>query len=434
MTTPKLRELLASKGGSLLPAPVVDAHRQVALEKGLAIQDAEDWRYTRMPELLDEAFAAEAPQRRFSEEELKPLIPEGVEACRLVFVNGNFRADLSICSGLPEGLVMGSLKLLAERVASGDTQASRLFSEMDQLADAGNRSWSALNGALAGDGLGLLIPEGLRLERPIHVLHMVDAASAPLLVQPRLLVLAGADSHVTLVESHGGPDGTSYFANAVSEFQLAEGAFVEHVNIQRDSSHARRVTGLFARLASRAEFRSHSFTCGGQQIRNEVRVELAGENSLGEINGLSLISGSEHVDNHTWIEHRVADCKSRQMFKSLLGGESTSIFTGRIHVDQQAQRTDAVQAGDALLLSDRARSVARPQLEIYADDVRCTHGSTVGSLDETGMFYMRSRGIPQNLARRILMHAFASDLLGRLACHELAAPLDRLITRTLAES
>lgn len=432
-----LKELLGRTGTDLpswsLPA-AAQAARARALELGLPGGGHEDWRYTRMKDLMQEQYHAGLVIDEVCEEQLRALTPEGVEMHRLVIVNGNIRWDLSRIEGLPDGVGVGSLIGMREQAGQGNEAAAALIKRLDTLSQPRARAMTALNGGLAGDGIGLWLPDGVALKQPLHILSLVTGGSETILVQPRLLVVAGQDSRATLVESEGGPDAVRYLSNAVSEFQLDDGSNVEHVRVQRDSSQGRRVSGLFARLGERSEFRSHTFTFGGMQVRNESRVDLAGSNSHAEVNGLILLRGEEHVDSHTWFEHREPDCTSSQLFKGVLDGSSTSIFTGRIHVHQKGQRTDAVQSGDALLLSDRARSVARPQLEIYADDVKCTHGSTVGNLDETGLFYMRSRGIPADLGRRILMHAFASGLLGRLGNSGLAAPLDRLITRTLAGS
>lgn len=419
---------------TLLPEDRARQARDAALALGIPGGGREDWLYTKMSGLLEESFLLEAPAGILDEAALQPLVPEGVDAYRIVFENGRMRNDLCRLEGLPEQVGIGSLAGMRRVAAEGHAEAAAMLERLDKLAGSGTRALSALNAGLAGDGIGIWLPDEMELDKPLLVVCVVSGAEQALLIQPRLLVVAGRNSSLTLVDSHGGPDAADYFSNAICEFFLDEGARVEHVRVQRDSRQARCVTGLFARVGAGADFRSHGFTFGGSQVRNESRVELVGPGAHGEINGLVLLASGEHVDNHTWFEHAEPDCTSRQLFKSVLDGDSTSIFSGRIHVHRKGQRTDAVQSGDAMLLSDRARSVARPQLEIYADDVKCTHGSTVGNLDETAMFYMRSRGIPADLARRILMHAFAAGLLSRLIDQDLARPLDRLITRTLAEA
>jgi Fe-S cluster assembly protein SufD len=293
--------------------------------------------------------------------------------------------------------------------------------------------FSALNTALAGDAVGLWVPDGAKLERPLLVISLVLPGTQALLSQPRLLVVTGRESQASVMEAHGGFGNTPYFCNAVSEFHIGAGATFEHLRVQRDSPIGRRVSGAFMRLQAGARFRSHTFTTGGRSVRNEYGLELAGPKAWGEVNGLTLLRGESQVDSHTHIHHLVPDCESHQTFRTILSERSRGVFTGRIQVAQDAQRTDAVQSCSALLLSDSARAVARPQLEILADDVKCTHGATVGSLDPNSLFYLRSRGIPKNLARRLLIHAFCSDLLGRVRTSEMVNPLDRLVTRTLAE-
>jgi len=401
------------------------------LRLGPPTKRLEAWRYTDFGELAGESFALDGPEPEALAGALERLMPTGVEADTLVFVDGRPRPELWRIGELPDGVGLGSLRGMARAAAEGVAGAREMLAALGSLADAGSGAFAALNSALAGDGCGLYLPAGVELARPVQVIQLQTGVEA-LLVQPRLLVVAGRGSAATVFEGHGGPGGAGALCNAVGEFRLAEEARIEHVRVQRDGDGARRVHGVEARLAAGAALRSHTFTVGGGRVRNESRLRLEGPGAEAEINGLTLLRGASHVDNHTLVEHVAPDCRSRQAFKSVLDGPSRAVFTGRILVAQDAQRTDAEQASSALLLGDEARSWARPQLEIHADDVKCTHGATVGSLDADSLFYLRARGIPADLARRLLIHAFASGLLARVRRGELLAPLDRLITRTLA--
>ncbi|MFA7331159.1 MAG: Fe-S cluster assembly protein SufD [Candidatus Delongbacteria bacterium] len=404
-----------------------------ALELGLPTARDEAWRYSRLEGLAEEELllAGEGPAP--TAPQLTALTPEGVRVDRVVVVNGRLMPELCEIGPLPAGVGFGSLRAMARAAQGGLKEAADLLERLDSLCRPDQRMFSALNTALAGDATGLWVPDGVRLERPLLVISLVLPGADALLTQPRLLVITGRESQASVMEAHGGFGPTPYFCNAVSEFHLGAGATLEHLRVQRDSPAGRRVSGAFLRVEAGAHLRSHTFTTGGRSVRNEFQLELAGAGARGEVNGLSLLSGESVVDNHTHVTHLAPDCESRQTFRSILAERSRGVFTGRILVARDAQRTDAVQSFAGLLLSDTARALARPQLEILADDVKCTHGATVGSLDPDSLFYLRSRGIPKALARRLLIHAFCSDLLGRVRTSEMVNPLDRLVTRTLAE-
>lgn len=404
-----------------------------ALERGLPGPGDESWRFTRLDGLGEESFQLAAAGPLPDVDQLTALSPEGVVVDRLVLVNGRIVPELSEIGALPAGAGFGSLRAMKQAARDGVAEAALLLERLDTLSRPAGGVFSAINSALAEDAAGLWVPAGVRLERPLHVLSLMLPGATPLLAQSRLLVAMGEGSAATVVESNGGFGEAACFCNAVGEFLLGPGATLEHLRVQRDSGAGRRVSGTFLRLEREARARSHTFTTSGRLIRNEYRLELAGAGARGEINGLALLRDGTQVDNHTHLIHRAPDCSSRQSFRTILSDRSRGVFTGRIEVARDAQRTDAVQSCAALLLSPEARAVARPQLEILADDVKCTHGATVGSLDEGSLFYLRSRGIPRDLARRLLIHAFCSGQLGRVRTSELVSPLDRLITRTLAE-
>ena len=251
---------------------------------------------------------------------------------------------------------------------------------------------------------------------------------------PRTLVFATKGSSATVVEIQCSLGDGAYHSNGVTEFVIGEDADVEHVRVQGDTGEGHRIAGVYAELSAGSTFRSHTLTFGGALVRNESSLRLTGGNAHGEINGLYLLDGKAHVDNHTLVDHVVPDCTSNQLFKGILQSESQGVFTGKVHVHQDAQHTDAMQSSASLLLSDEARSWARPQLEIYADDVRCSHGATVGSLDQDSLFYLRSRGIGLERARRLLVHAFASEVLSRVQIRELLPLLDRMVRQQLSVS
>ena len=393
----------------------------------------EAWRYTRLSGLEEEALelGVEAPLP--DEHQLRALTPEGVTLDRLVVVNGRPVPSLCQIGPLPDGVGIGSLSAMRQAAREGNSSAARLLEHLDLLSQSRQRAFSAINSALAEDAAALWVPEGVQLPRPLLVLSLVLPQAGPLLSQPRLLAVLGQHSQATVLEAHGGFGDKAYLCNAVSEFHVQAHARLEHVRVQRDSVAGRRVSGAFFQVMAGAQARTHTYTLGGRTVRNEIRMELVEPGASGEINGLGLLKGETHLDNHTHVAHLAPDCQSHQGFRTILAERSQGIFTGRIQVAKDAQHTDAVQQCASMVLSPEARAVARPQLEILADDVKCTHGSTVGSMDANSLFYLRSRGIPGDLARRILIHAFCSAQLGRVRASEMVNPLDRLITRTLAD-
>jgi len=393
----------------------------------------EAWRYTRLAGVEGDrlllGYGGAVPDTA----QLQSLTPEGVALDRLVMVNGRIVPELCEIGALPDGVGFGSLRAMRRAAEQGLREASLLLEHLDLLSRPRERVFSAINSTLGEDAAALWVPAGVHLPRPVLVISALLSHAGPILCQPRLLVVMGQDSRATVLEAQGGFGEGAYLSNGVSEFHLEARARLEHVRVQRDSATGRRVSGTFLQLKADARARSHTYTLSGRTVRNEYRLELVEPGAAGEINGLSLVKGESHVDSHTHVSHVAPDCRSLQSFRTILAERSRGIFTGRIQVAREAQRTDAVQQCAAMVLSPEARAVARPQLEILADDVKCTHGATVGSLDANSLFYLRSRGIPGDLARRLLIHAFCSAQVGRVRAGDMVNPLDRLITRTLAE-
>ncbi len=344
---------------------------------------------------------AEPPAAAIDPFRLAPADSGGVE---LVFVNGRFAASLSSLARLPDGV---AVRPLAEAVArAGDAAGLRLGS----LVRTGY-PFADLNTALFEDGAHVAIAPRAVVGAPIHVLFLASAAGRPVLISPRLVVEAGERAEVRIVESYAGlADGVT-FSNAVTEFLLAPGAIVDHVKLQRERDAAFHVGGTFVSMGRGAAFTSHGITLGGRIVRNDIVAGLDGEGAECTLNGLYLADGDRLVDNHTLIDHAQPHCPSHEVYKGILSGRGRAVFNGKIIVRPQAQKTDARQTNKALLLSDDAQINTKPQLEIFADDVKCTHGAAIGQLDEDAFFYLRARGIGAAAARAMLIHAFAVDVL-----------------------
>ena len=383
----------------------------------------EQWRFTNVAPIAARAFVPGEPVE-VAPAALAPYELDGAAGGRIVFVNGRFAAGLSDAGSLPAGVEAGSL------AAALRTDPETVTPHLGRLAGFEQRAFTALNTALVQDGAVVRIADGAVVERPLHLLFLTAAADGRM-SHPRVLVVAGENSQARIVESYAAAGDAPYFTNAVTEVAAGDGAAVDHYKLVRESLDAYHVASMHVRLGRSAAFSSHAVTLGGALVRNDVEAELAGEGGDCTLNGLYLAGGRRLVDNHTTIRHAMPHCTSHELYKGILDGQAHAVFNGRIVVAIDAQKTDARQTNKALLLSEDARINTKPELEIFADDVKCTHGATVGQLDDDALFYLRARGLGRDQARSMLIHAFASDLLGRIAIEPLRAQLDALLWRRL---
>jgi Fe-S cluster assembly protein SufD len=349
--------------------------------------------------------------------------PGGV---RLTFVNGEFVPALSR-GELPRGAHVSSLSaVLASNPASVEPYLGR-------FGTPSGRPFTALNSGLFHDGAFIHIPPGTIVEQPISVVFASAASGIATVSYPRVLIAVGENSQVRIVESYVGQDGQAYFTNAVTEVAIGAGAVVDHYRLQRESRQAFHVGGMYVRTARDSSFSSLSIAFGGALVRNDVVAVLDGEGGDCTLNGLYLVGGRRLVDNHTTIDHAKPHCGSHEMYKGILGGHGRAVFNGKIIVRPDAQKTDAKQTNRALLLSDDAQINTKPQLEIFANDVKCTHGAAVGQLDEDQLFYLRARGLGLQQAREILIHAFAAGVLDRIPVATLKASLEGQLSSLLPD-
>ncbi len=367
---------------------------------GFPTRKNEDWKYTNVAPIARTVFASPNGARALPADPLSAL-----EADRLVFVNGRYRRDLSSVELCPAPA--GHLA----RYAAFNAQ-----------------SFVALNTASFEDTAYVEIPAGRVLERPVYVLHL--SAGQTTASHPRTLIVAGKGAQADLVELYAGT-GAGYFTNAVTEIEIGEGAVVNHYKLQTEAPDAYHVATVQAHQERVSVWNSYSISLGGLLVRNDINSVLAGEGCECTLNGLFLTGGEQHVDNHTALDHASPHCSSREYYRGILAGRSTGVFNGKILVRKDAQKTDAIQSNKNLLLSPDASINTKPQLEILADDVRCTHGATVGQLDADALFYMRSRGIGGEDARHLLTVAFASDVLDRVRLEPLRARLEELVRNRL---
>ena len=411
----------------------IDLLRKDALarfaERGFPTMRDEDWKYTSLAPLAKTRFrlAPPAGPNGLSRESFERGIEEGW-GTRLVFLNGHFVPGLSRASALPQGVVVSSL---AEAVAS---DPGRVAEHLGSVAGHEEYPLVALNTAFLGDGAYIRVPDGAVVEVPIHLVFLSSAPGGPTVCHPRTLIVAGPGSQVTVVESYAALDGGVSFTNAVTEVVAGEGAVVNHCKIERENPNAFHLASLAAHQGRSSRFSSHAVLIGGALVRNDVIAVLGDEGAECRLDGLYMAAGTQHMDTRTLIDHVRPHCSSQETYKGVLDGKSRAVFNGEIIVRADAQKTDAHQINRNLVLSDEALVNTKPRLRILANDVKCTHGATVGMLDEDALFYLRSRGIGETAARGLLVYAFASDVIAEIPARPLRRALQQLVQTRLPES
>lgn len=397
--------------------------RRSAIERfsdlGLPTTHHEDWKYTNVAALAALDFAA-PKQNGFAiatKELLALSFADGAQN-RLVFVDGLYSDQHSSTLDLPPGTRVQSL---AEVLREDDDLIAPWLA---RYAEFHERSFVALNTAFMEDGAVVFVPTGCRLTEPIHIIFVSTGAAQPVVLHPRNLIVCGERSEVKVVESYVGLGKGVYFANPVTEIAGGPESVIEHYRLQREGDGALHVGTTSTRLERAASLMSHHITLGGALVRNDVYAILNGEGSECTLNGLYLTEGDQHIDNHTEIDHAQPRASSRELYKGILRGRARGVFNGKIVVRKAAQKTDARQTNKNLLLSKDAVVNSKPQLEIHADDVKCSHGSTIGQLDRDALFYLRARGIGENDARSLLSYGFAAEILSRMSIGTLRARLE----------
>jgi Fe-S cluster assembly protein SufD len=418
----KTLEPVWTKGGQAWLQPVRRAAIGRLEELGFPTTHDEDWRFTNLASLVKTAFRpAEEVAPGVDARSLEPFTFADCDCPRLVFVNGRFALGLSTLSPLPAGVRVGSLA----QILAGDRGA--LEPHLARHEDFQHEAFSALNTAFLTDGAFVSVPRGVLVEKPIHLLFVTVAGAAPVATHPRTLVVTGEESQVSVVEDYVSLGEGVHLSNAVTEVVAGDGSIVAHHLIQRENRQAFHISTLRSRQGRSSSVTSHTFLLGGGLTRRNIHPVLAGEGGECVINGLFMANGRQHMDNYMKVEHASPHCASRQVYKGILDGHAHGVFHGRIIVHKDAQKTDAKQTNMNLLLSEDAQIDTKPQLEIYADDVKCTHGATVGQIDDEAIFYLRSRGIPEVSARALLLHAFAGDMLQRMKVEPIRRHLERLV-------
>jgi Fe-S cluster assembly protein SufD len=404
--------------------------RQEALarfsETGFPTTHDEDWRFTNVSAVANTPFEAAGPETA-SREQLEPFGASQFPS-HLIFINGLFSQELSVVAALPKGVTVGSL------AAQLKNDSASVEPHMGRYVNTQRDPFAALNTAFIEDGVFVYVPRGVVVEEPIYVLYVTVAGKTPTMNHPRNLIVAHENSQVTVVEDYVSLGEGTTFSNAATELVAGDNVSVSHYMVVREGDQAYNFSTLRIQQGRNANVATHSLLLSGALVRNNVHPVLAGEGSECLINGLFMANGRQHMDNYMLVEHASPHCDSRQFYNGILNGQSHGVFHGRIIVHKDAQKTDAKQTNRNLLLSDDAQIDTKPQLEIYADDVKCTHGATIGQFDENALFYLRSRGLAEAAARHVLLLAFANECLDRMNSPQIRDHLEKLVVAGMPEA
>lgn len=394
-------------------------------EMGYPHAKQEEWRFTNIRPITSKAFHR-AATAEVSDDAWNSVAFSGLDTWTLAFINGRFVAGRSSIEGLPDGVVVSNL---ADALQN---HADLVEPHMARLGSYEDKPFAAINTALMQDGAFVYIPKGVSLEKPIQLLYYTTPGDSASVTFPRNLIVAASQSESMILENIAGTAGSEYLTNSVNEIVVGDGATVQWIKLQRESESAYHLSSTQSLLGSDSNLIHHNFIFGGSIVRNDIDSTLDGENTECTLNGLYMGRDSQLIDNHTNLRHEKPNCNSWEMYKGILGDKSHGIFKGRIFVQKDAQKTDAKQTSQGLLLSPDANLLGMPQLEIYADDVKCTHGATTGRLEEKALFYCQTRGIPKARARILLTHAFAAELINQVPIEPLRETITALLDERLA--
>lgn len=385
--------------------------RRVALQTfdrlGLPTIKHEEWKYSNLSAMLKEAFEFDASSD-LSADELDPLGIPNLAGNVLYFVNGTYRPDLSRIIS-PESDVQ--IKALSEVI---QTESETINTHFARYADFQDNALTALNTAFAGDGVFIRVPDGKTVTEPVILRFITDARTQNVAVQPRNLIVVGRNAEVKLAESYRTLGDNASLVNTVTEISIARDARIEYYKVQDETQRAYHIGTTQINQSDNSHFHGTTVTVSGGFVRNDLNIRLDGQHCEAFLNGLYLPDGREHVDNHTLVDHAQPNSYSNELYKGILNDNGTGVFNGKIFVRPDAQKTNAFQSCKNVVLSPGASMNTKPQLEIYADDVKCSHGTTTGKLNEEALFYLQSRGIPKEQARNLLMYAFAEEVISQI--------------------
>jgi len=404
--------------------------RQAAIESlqtlGFPTLKHEHWKYTDVRPIIRQQFATGTPGLNgIDKQQLDDIRFQGLDAYELVFVNGCFSAELSSADQLPDGIILQSM------AAAMQHEDDCLNAHLTQLARSNKHAFTALNTAFMSDGTYIVVPDNTVVDKPISLVFLASKQAQSRVMHTRNLIVMGKHSEATIIESYSGLDDAQYLTNTVTEVMANDGARLAHYKLQQESLRGFHVGYLSARQQQDSQIESHSIALGGALVRNDIDVELAAPGAHITLNGLYMAGGAQHVDNHTLVHHARPHTSSEEDYRGVLNDRARGVFNGKVVVHKQAQKTSAHQANANLLLSDDAEIDTKPELEIYADDVKCSHGATIGQLDENMLFYLRARAIEEDTARSLLTFAFADAIIKQISLAPIRERLEYIVVGKL---
>ncbi|MFD2602301.1 Fe-S cluster assembly protein SufD [Flavobacterium suzhouense] len=396
--------------------------------KGFPTKKEEAWKYTSLNAVLKNDFSVFPKKENVVEyAEVKKYFIHEIDTYKVVLIDGVFSSFLS--STTHEGVdicLMSSALTKPKYKEIVDTYFNKIANTEDSL--------TSLNTAFASEGAYINIPKGKIVDKPIEIMCFSTGNEAALMVQPRNLVIVGENAQVQIIERHQSLNGNPVLTNAVTEIFAQERAVVDYYKIQNDLQSANLVDNTYIAQKANSNASVHTFSFGGNITRNNLNFYHQGERIESTLKGITIIGDKQLVDHYTLVQHAQPNCESHQNYKGIFDDNATGVFNGKIYVEKEAQKTDAFQQNNNILLSDKATINAKPQLEIFADDVKCSHGCTIGQLDDNAMFYMQSRGIPQKEAKALLMYAFSNEVIESIRIPELKNRITKLIASKLGVS
>jgi Fe-S cluster assembly protein SufD len=426
-----LRGVLGASGTASLDTFRQEGFRRFS-EVGLPTIKDEEFKYISLRELDETRFVA-AYGATVGREELASNPLAAFEAYTVVFVNGQYAPELSTVQVLPEGAFIGSIEDAFEQGIPAVTQLGRIATLEGRLGTTNDERFVHLNNAYLSEGACVYLPKGTALEQPVHILYLSKADHGTFAAFPRTLIVLEQHSDAKIVETYLGLQGT-YFNDAVTEVFLGKDGMLEHTLYQAETGDAFHIKTVATHQEEGSIYTSNNANFGGRLVRSDLNVFIDGEHTETWLNGASIGTGHQIIDNHTRLDHAKPNCNSFEVYKSILRDRATGVFNGKIFVYEDAQKTDAKQTNQGILLSPTATFDTKPQLEIFADDVKCTHGATVGQLRSDAMFYLRQRGIPEKQAQALLVYAFAAEVLEKISISVVREALEKVLFDKLNET
>lgn len=386
-------------------------------------QKDEEWKYTNISPLFDYNFSPAKLNIKVSSDQIAKFLFEQLEHSLLVFINGYYSPELSKLEDIPEGVFAGSL---SEALKSGNPIVQ---SHLGKYVKSNDQFFTSLSTAFIKDGSFIYVPKNVIVDKPIHIIFLTISDDEKIFVQPRNLFVADKSSQVTIIEHYVSDQNDLYFTNSITEIFNGENATVDHIKLQEESNQSFHISRMEVDQERNSNFSSHLISQGAKISRNDFNTRFNAEGGMCMLNGLFMINENQLFDAHTMIDHAKPYCNSHEHYKGILQDKSRGVFNGKVMVRKDAQKTNAFQENNTIILSDEALMNTKPQLEIFADDVKCSHGATIGKLNDEAKFYLKSRGIGEESATAMLIHAFASDVIKSIKIEAVRDYLEEIITK-----